>query len=86
METEPALSRRIRSDRGCEQSDGTSAGTYGLPLREKARPHRVASSGLQPHWQPHAAKDFRYGNTCPREQQLAQLPFVVVVEEHLQPN
>ena len=34
----------------------------------------------------HAANDFKYGNTCPREQQLAQLPFAVVVDEHLQLN
>jgi hypothetical protein len=32
----------------------------------------------------HAASDFKYGNTCPREQQISKRPSAVVVEEHLQ--
>lgn len=49
-------------------------------------PHRVASSRIAATLAADAANDFKYGNTCPREQQLAQLPFAVVVEEHLQLN
>jgi hypothetical protein len=86
METELALAMRIRSGRGCEQSDGTPAGTYGLPTARESTPHRVASSRIAAILAAHAANDFKYGNTCPREQQLAQLPFAVVIEEHLQLN
>jgi hypothetical protein len=85
METEPALAGRIRSGRGREQSDGTPPGTYGLPQREKA----LLIEQLLPdcsHTGSTRRKSFKYGNTCPREQQLAQLAFVVVVEEHLQLN
>jgi hypothetical protein len=85
METEPALSRRINPEEVANKAMGTSAGTYGLPLREST-PQRVASSRIAAILAAHAANDFKYGNTCPREQQLAQLPFAVVVEEHLQLN
>jgi hypothetical protein len=52
----------------------------------ESTPHRVASSRIAATLAAHAANDFKYGNTCRREQQLAQLPFAVVVEEHLQLN
>ena len=50
----------------------------------ESTPHRVASSRIAAILAAHAANGFKYGNTCPRERQLAQLPFVVVAEEHLQ--
>jgi hypothetical protein len=81
METEPALARRIRSGRGCDVGRHLRTATA-----RESTPHRVASSWIAATLAAHAANDFKYGNTCPHEQQLAQLPFAVVVEEHLQLN
>lgn len=85
METESALARRIRSGRGCEQRDGCR---QVLTDCHSERKHASSSSFflIAVTLAAHAANDFTYGNTCPREQQLAQLAFVVVVEEHLQLN
>lgn len=54
----------------CERKLASSSSSFGIAVTLAA----------------HAAKEFKYGNTSPREQQLAQLAFVVVVEEHIQLN